>query len=217
MMPQEKDQSAISLHRVSFWYPSAGASQSVLRDISLDVRFGEILRLDGRNGSGKTTLLKLITGDLKPTIGTRTMNRPSLRTTYLDQNALRFIADSLTLREQLMVGAHKSAHAFSRPSGSDSSAAVSRLFTQFAVGIESRLDDFTAHLSEGQRQVIALIATLASDPDVIALDEFTSFLDVDSQKSAASLVGRCAAAGKAVVLISHGDTHVTPDRTVRLP
>jgi len=97
-------------------------------------------------------------------------------------------------------------------SPSDAAAARSKL-AEFDIGLSGRLDEFVGHLSGGQRQVVALLSTLASGAGVICLDEFTSSMDERSARVAGHLIDAARQETEtAIVLVSHSTPDCLVDR-----
>jgi ABC-type Mn2+/Zn2+ transport system ATPase subunit len=191
--------SLIRLVNGGFRYPST--NKWIFRGLDFSVDAGEAVRLVGRNGSGKTTLLKVLCGILPLTEG-QIHKQPRTCPAYMDQFAGEMLANDLTIAEQLkMATTHVNGVA---PPGSE-------LLTQFDVGLQNRTNEFIGHLSGGQRQVVALISTLAAGANLLCLDEFTSSMDNHATAVANGLLQHAqTTTGTASVLVSHSSigTHV---------
>ena len=154
----------------------------VLDEVHLRLGLGDYVGVVGPNGAGKTTLLKALTGILGPLSGTVKVPRhPSGR-------PLRFgyVAQSNTLDENYPVSALDvtlmGRIAFVgpfRPFRPDDHAAALNALER--VGMDHRADWPFRELSRGQQQRVLLARALASDPDVLCLDEPTNFLDPGAQ------------------------------------
>lgn len=158
--------SVISLANVSNW---------ILKDISLEIKKGEIFALVGPSGAGKTTLLQVIAG-LAPYEGKVYSGTKSLegvppykrRVGYLFQDLLLF--PHLTLEENLLI-------AMSREPGRKRNRREKAAELLDLVGIGSLAKRFSNELSGGEKQRAALARALASSPDILLLDEPFSSLD----------------------------------------
>jgi iron(III) transport system ATP-binding protein len=155
-------------------------AESVIEDLSLDVREGEILTLLGPSGCGKTTTLRLIAG----------LERLDAGTIRLDGSVVSgpdgFVAPEqrgvgvvfqefalfphMTARENVAFGLHEW-------DAAEREARVDYLLD--LVGLEAQGDSRPDELSGGQQQRVALARSLAPEPDVLLLDEPFSNLDVD--------------------------------------
>jgi putative ABC transport system ATP-binding protein len=193
----------IELVDVEYTYPSAYKSSPVLKGVNLIINAEEVIRVTGRNGTGKTTLLKVIANKLVPTHGIR-RERKSLRVIYLDQNASEFLGDALTVREQIVVGLGRELHTFESSREGLSRKKILKEVIDYGVGLESKLDSFTAELSGGQRQIVALLSVLLGDAEVLLLDEFTAAMDSDSTRISNEMIRRAVKDKKvSVVFINH--------------
>lgn len=193
-----------SARNCSYRFP--GTDHWAFRSVDFDIAKGEVVLLRGRNGSGKSTLLKLICGMLEPTEGQRNINS-DVRPIYMDQSANDMLAPQLTVLEQL--------RAFRVESSSPKSIGGS--LHEFGLGLEMRLEEFVGHLSGGQRQIIALLATIEAGANLLCLDEFLSALDMQSANVVTKLIERFVSTGEiSVVAVSHSPVGLRVDREVCL-
>ncbi len=174
-----------------------------LRDASLRVGRGEIVALMGANGAGKSTFVKILTGALKPDTGhvkihgrdTRVASpaearRSGLVPVYQEPSLIPdlHVADNLRLGNTPV---DKFRH-WMRELG-------------FA---DLRLDDVAGRLPLATLRIVDLARALASDPDVLLLDEMTAALPTDLVKRVLKVVRQQADDGRAVVYISHRFTEI---------
>ena len=196
----------VLLSDVSFWYPSDSDGRDVLRGLSLSVSRGDVVSVRGRNGTGKTTLLKVLGGLLQPTRGCARVE-PGMRALYLDQNAADFVAPALTVKEQLLVGIGERLKPFDRGYREGILGQLHDLLDPYALGLAGRLDSFTAQLSGGQRQVIALLCGLLADTDLLLLDEYASYMDKTTLAVSSKLLADVVNSGRvAAVIVDHTGT-----------
>lgn len=162
----------VKVDHVSFRY----SGETVLDDVSLEVKKGDFLGVIGPNGSGKTTLLRLMLGLLRPTQGEIYLFGRSLadfsdwrRIGYVPQKAGAVASTTrfpVTVKETIaMEGA--------------SGAAIDRALS--AVGMADHRNKLLAELSGGQQQRVFIARALASKPELLILDEPTVGVDVESQ------------------------------------
>jgi len=146
----------------------------VLQGVSLKVEKGEIVTLLGRNGAGKTTTLRAIMGLTKPTSGkilfknvdiTRlpTFKIAKLGIGYVPQG--RHLFTRLTVLENLKTG-------FKGKLDKDT---ISDIFKLFPV-LKERLSQVAGTLSGGEQQMLAIARALATNPDLLLMDEPTTGL-----------------------------------------
>ena len=194
---------AISVANVSFAYDE----QPVLKDVSLSVGEGEFLGLIGPNGSGKTTLLKIMLGLQTPDSGTvelfgepATSFKAGTRLGYVSQQSSRADATMpVTVREVVTMGRY--AHAGLRPLRAADRRAVDDALER--VGITALEDRRINRLSGGQKQRAYIARALASEADLLALDEPTVGVDADSAERFYDLLDELNDDGMTVVLIDH--------------
>jgi urea transport system ATP-binding protein len=153
-------------------FVSYGETQ-ILRDLSMEVRGGEMVCLMGRNGVGKTTLLKSIMGLLRPRSGRITLNGRDITSSSPDVRARagigyvpqgREIFPQLSVLENLQVG-------MLNVRGSHQPL-LDEVFGYFP-GLESMLDRKGGFLSGGQQQQLAIARALVMQPKLLILDEPT--------------------------------------------
>ncbi len=177
-----------------------------VKDVSLELRPGEVTVLMGRSGSGKTTLLHMLSGLLTPTEGRVFLGDTDLYA--LDDRSLsrlrnerlgvvpqgRSAIDSLTVLENVLLPGLMYG-------GGDREAALRWMD---ALGIRDLANARPGELSGGELRRMAIARALARDPEALLADEPTGDLD-DENTARVLTVLRDAAKerGKAVLLVSH--------------
>lgn len=168
-----------------------------LWDVDLDARSGDLVAVHGANGSGKTTLLGIIAGLIAPTRGTVvwTTDAPGTRPRVGLLGHASHLFDELTAIENVALAA--------RLARTDEAFAIDLLGR---VGVAPWGARRVGGLSAGTRRRVGLARVLATDPDVLLIDEPFAVLD----RSAADLVGQALTEvrneGTAVVIATHDDT-----------
>ena len=135
---------------------------TVLHNVDLSLKAGEIVTIVGPNGSGKSTLLRVLIGALKPTKG-KVTRKDGLRIGYVPQKLHIDPTMPMTVRRFLDL-----------PTPVSDDDAVHALFTSGAQGVHSQQ---MASLSGGQFQRVLLARAILGRPDVLMLDEATQGLD----------------------------------------
>jgi branched-chain amino acid transport system ATP-binding protein len=154
---------------------SYGEAQA-LKDISLEIRQGEIVTLIGANGAGKTTILACITGLIKSKTGIISFNGQDL--CKLEPEAIvglgislvpedRGLFGPLTVHENLTLGAYLR---FKKEKKAIIHEDLARVFELFPI-LKSRLKQTVATLSGGQQQMVAIGKALMAKPRILLLDE----------------------------------------------
>ncbi|WP_435365706.1 ABC transporter ATP-binding protein [Haloarchaeobius sp. DYHT-AS-18] len=147
----------------------------VLRGVSLTVDEGETVALVGRNGAGKTTTFRCIMGLVTPTGGTIRLRGEDVTTAPTHERPSRGVAIApedrrlfghLSVRDNLQM-AHWGAGERSSYSFDEAVSQVTEIFPEMT----EFLDRPAAQLSGGQQKMVAIGRTIASDPDLILLDE----------------------------------------------
>ncbi|MFI5048140.1 MAG: metal ABC transporter ATP-binding protein [Acidimicrobiia bacterium] len=182
--------------------------EPVLAGVSLAVRAGEFAALAGPNGSGKSTLLRILLGLLEPTAGTVSVFggppaelRARWRVGYVPQR-LR-IAPGLpaTVLEVVRTGRLPKQGWWRRARAADREAVDHALES---VALTDLRDRRLAELSGGQQQRALIAKALASEPELLVLDEPVAGVDLDAQGLFRdSLVHLVREHGAAVLLVSH--------------
>jgi energy-coupling factor transport system ATP-binding protein len=169
----------------------------VLDRCSLEVRRGEVVALTGPNGAGKTTLALIAAGLLEPDAGVATHARAA----YLPQDPGRHLVTERVLDEVAL--------------GSDPERARAVLGQ---LGLAGRLERHPRDLSSGERERLALATVLATDPELLVLDEPTRGVDPERKLELARLL-RAEAPGRGTLVVTHDLSWAAEvaDRVVELP
>lgn len=181
---------------------------SVLNDICLEVRSGEILAVLGENGSGKTTLLRAVQGILPQYTGTirvngialaglNTRSRAALVTTMAQELPAE---EGLTGMDRIEMGFFPVKGLFGRLTDAERQS-IRNMAQEF--GILSLLERDLAAMSTGERQMISLLRAAVQDTPLLLLDEPASALDFNRTEQLFSMIHRFAEHGKAIVIVLH--------------
>jgi energy-coupling factor transporter ATP-binding protein EcfA2 len=177
----DTDETICRMEGVGYAYRPA---TPVLENVSLEIRRGEVVALAGPNGSGKTTLAKLACGLLEAQAG-RVERRG--RASYLSQDPGRYVVCERA-EDEVALGI-----------GGDLSRARHWLDELGLGGSERR---HPRDLSSGERERLGLAAVLATEPDLLVLDEPTRGVDPGRKRELGGLL-RAGASGRATLLVSH--------------
>jgi ABC-2 type transport system ATP-binding protein len=173
-------------------------SMRALDGLDLEVRAGEVVGYLGPNGAGKTTTIRLLLGMLRPTSGSAEIFGLDVRKdTVAAHRRLAYVGGETSLWPSL-TGA-ETLHLLARVQGRTDPAYRDELTERFAFDPSKKVRSY----SKGNRQKLALIAGLASRPDLLLLDEPTSGLDPLMEREFRRCVLEAKAAGQAVFLSSH--------------
>jgi NitT/TauT family transport system ATP-binding protein len=155
------------------------APHRVLADLSVDVPIGQFVAVIGASGCGKTTMLNLVSGLLKPTSGDVAVLGHPPRAGRADVGYM-FARDALlpwrTARQNVELGMELHRH-----SRRERRARAGQLLDR--VHLSGAADRYPAELSQGMRQRVALARTLATDPDLLLMDEPFAALDAQTRSA----------------------------------
>lgn len=189
--------SLISVRNLKVCY----GANTVLKQVNLDVKSGEIVTIVGPNGSGKTSLLRAIIGAAAPAEGSITL-KAGLRIGYVPQK--------LHIDPTLPITVERFMQLTERLTRQACVDALDR------AGASSLLKRQMSQLSGGQFQRVLLARALINQPDILLLDEATQGLD---QRGSAEFYRQietvCRDSGCAVLMISH-ELHVVMSASDRV-
>ena len=164
--------------------------QLLLDDISLSIASGTVTMVLGHNGAGKTLLLSALHGLIMPQRGTVT-------------GPARQKQKMVFQKPVLLRRSARDYFEFLCP-GLDNDT-VQNLFQKAQLG--SRMNTPARQLSGGEAQKLALIGALASQPDLLFLDEPTAHLDFESIGFIEAQIVAARKSGTSIVMTSHNRTH----------
>ncbi len=175
----------------------------VLDDVSFDIDDKAFLAVIGPNGGGKTTLLKLLMGLLKPNQGSiRVFDHPpgkiSHRIGYVPQDVAAARSFPISVMDVVLMGRLRM-HGHSRMSENDREAARVALGELEMLEYRNRRID---ELSGGQRERVFIARALATDPNILILDEPTTGLDSTGRADLYALLKKINQT-KTIVMASH--------------
>jgi ABC-2 type transport system ATP-binding protein len=203
---------ALRVDGVTKRFGSGPAAVTAVDDVSFAIERGSVVGLLGPNGAGKTTLIKCILGMVLPDEGTVSVHghdvytRP--RAAYAHVDAMLEGARNdywrLTVRENLRY--------FATISGVDPNSVErrhDRLLDQ--LDLIEKADEPVRKLSRGMKQKVSLASVLATESDIVFLDEPTLGLDVESSLTLRRELRRIVEARALTVVLSSHDMDVIED------
>ncbi|MBQ1565673.1 MAG: ATP-binding cassette domain-containing protein [Clostridia bacterium] len=183
------------LSDVSLAYHTVAGETTAIHHLNLTVYEGEFLAIVGPSGCGKTTVLSLIMGLLSPTAGSVRCAKENLRLGYMLQRD--HLLDHRTVEKNVLLGLEVQ-HRLTE----ESRARAMNLLDTYGLG---EFKSFRSQqLSGGMRQKVALIRTLALEPDLLLLDEPFSALDYQTRLNLSDEVYRIIRKEhKSAILVTH--------------
>ena len=190
-------------------------------DLNFELRAREILAVIGPNGAGKTTLFNLLSGVLPATEGNITLQgqdltrMPQARIARLGM-ARTFqhvrLRPEMTVIENVALGVHRLGHkgaltAILRLDRAEEDRLFRIAQTQLArVGLSEFAEISAGDLPQGRQRIVEIARALASDPDVLLLDEPAAGLRFGEKQQLATLIRQLQADGLTVMIVEHDMT-----------
>lgn len=205
--------STIELRNVSFAFDDA--STPTINNLSLSIKRGERVGIQGTSGIGKTTLFNLILGLYHPTSGKIVVDGVELTDTNIRkwQNSVGYVSQSVfitegTIAENIAFGIEPDSIDYIRLNKALEHADLKDFTDSLEHGINTRIGEQGSRLSGGQRQRIGIARALYKGCDVLLFDEATSSLDNTTEQNINSAIERLSAENRAltIVIIAHRDS-----------
>lgn len=178
-----------------------------LNNVSVKLAQGEILGLIGPNGAGKTTLFNIIAGALQPNTGNVLFKGEDITKKRPDQRCHAGIArtfqivqsfDSLNLVENVAVGSY-----FGKKSSEFSSTKEKAKEILKFVGLDNIMYSEAINLSYGNRKKLELARALATEPEVLLLDEVIGGLTPTEANEVIEIINNIRDRGISIIMIEH--------------
>lgn len=174
----------VQFDNVSFAY---FGKRTVLSEINLDVKAGEVIALLGTTGSGKSTVMNLIPRFYDPSSGTITIDGVDIRSVTL--NSLRDQIGIVLQETTLFASTLRENIAFGSPNATDEdviaaaqAAQAHDFITKTKDGYDTEVGERGITLSGGQKQRVAIARALLKNPRVLLLDDATSSVDTETER-----------------------------------
>ncbi len=189
------------------WFSYDGGDDFVLKNISFELRVGQRAALAGVTGGGKSTIISLLLRFYDPQKGRITVDGIDIRDIPKSKLRRRF---ALVLQDIfLFPGDIKSNIALESKEissekimGAASVVDADRFIRRLPEGYDSEISEKGANFSRGERQLLSFARALAADPDVLILDEATSSVDPDTERTIQESLKKLVA-GRTSLIIAH--------------
>ena len=208
-------QSTIELRNVTFTFDDA--SKPTIENLSLTIKKGERIGIQGASGIGKTTLFNLMLGLYKPTSGSILIDNTPLSAENIRkwQNAVGYVSQSVfitegTIAQNIAFGCRHDEIDMQRIKEVIESADLKEFVDGLESGIDTRIGEQGSRLSGGQRQRIGIARALYKGCDVLLFDEATSSLDNHTEHNINQSIEQLSAQNKSltIVIIAHRDSSI---------
>ena len=173
--------------------------KTVIKDLSFDVKKGEIFGLLGSNGSGKTTTVRALLGFYHPTAGDVLVDgkvynpeNSTIRIGYLPEE--RGLYRKETVLDTMVY--------FGELNGLKDPVEWSKKYLK-CVGLEEKANERIEKLSGGQQQKVQLGVTIMGDPQLLILDEPTKGFDPMNRRLLMEIIEEHHKKGAAIIMITH--------------
>jgi iron complex transport system ATP-binding protein len=180
-------------------------SREILKDVSFELRRGDLIALLGPNGSGKSTILRTLFGLLRPVNGVVYLDGKAVHSMQIQDVAkiLGYLPQensgtNLKVMDVVLLG--RTPYIGLTPSNEDLKIALEALEL---VGLKGFEDRHFSELSGGEKQKVILARIFCQQTDFLLLDEPTSHLDIRSQVEVMNIVKRMVEGGKAAIVAMH--------------
>lgn len=194
------DKCLIRLENVSKLYHTRTDEILAIRNIDIVIKKGEFVSLVGPSGCGKSTILSMISGLFPPTEGrilidNQLVTGPSRKIGYMLQQD--YLLNWRTIEKNIYLGLE-----IQQRLNNDTKEYALSLLEE--MGLSSSAKAHPNQLSGGMRQRVALVRTLATDPDILLLDEPFSALDYQTKLKLENLVVKTIRKHKkTTILVTH--------------
>ena len=215
---------SIELRNLSFRFDDN--ANDTLHNLSLTIRKGEKVGINGESGVGKTTLLNILLGLYVPSQGGVYIDGKELQGGLLRrwQNSIGYVSQSTfltdsTILSNIALGCNEKDVDMAQVEKCIEAASLSEFVASLPKGIHTRIGECGALLSGGQRQRIGIARALYKRANILFFDEATSSLDSATEQSINRAIESLSASNKelTIVVVAHRDSSLDYcDRIVTL-
>ncbi len=206
---KRKMDSIIELKNITIGYRDKKKDSHVAKNLSAELKQGQLACLLGANGKGKSTLMKTMCGFLHPFTGEIFLNGKNI--SQMDERAMasqiaivltdRLIVPNATVFELVSYGRSPFTGFLGKLKKTDLDAVHRALEL---CGIAHKKNEMLTNLSDGERQKATIAKALAQDTPFILLDEPTAFLDLPARVEVMHLLRNLASnTGKSILMSTH--------------
>ncbi len=180
---------------------------TVLKDISTEIKKGEVVSIIGPSGTGKSTFLRCLNLLDQPSGGAITIDGENVLDKKTDVAKIRqkmnMVFQSFNLFSHLSVLENLTLAPIKLKGLSKEAAEAKSMELLRLVGLAEKADNYPDELSGGQKQRVAIARCLAMEPEIILFDEPTSALDPTMVSEVLSVIRRLAKEGMTMAIVTH--------------
>jgi len=204
---------AIQANHLGKWFGEGEARTAALRDVTVELYFGEMVYVVGPSGSGKTTLLSVLSGILRPDEGTVISEGADLWSLTSDQlasfrlNKIGFAFQDYHLFPRLTTAENVAIPLFLKHSDWDHAIQEAMTYLDI-VGLKDRANLPPVKLSGGEQQRVAIARAIVTQPEFLIMDEPTASLDGETGRSIVRFVKEKILNEKRCILIVTHDSRI---------
>jgi putative ABC transport system ATP-binding protein len=205
---------AIKATGVVKWFGQGEARTEAVKEVTLEINFGEMLYIVGPSGSGKTTLLSILSGILKPDAGSVSVEGADIWKLSSDKladfrlNKIGFVFQDYHLFPRLTTAENVAIPLILKRMDWNSAIAQAKKYLEI-VGLKGRGDLPPVKLSGGEQQRVAIARAIAGKPDILIMDEPTASLDGDTGQAVVRFVKENVLNQKSCILIVTHDDRIS--------
>ena len=191
-------QDLISIKKLSKTYSNG---LNALKDVSLDIKKGEILAMLGPNGAGKTTLISIICGIVTPSSGNVNVDGFDIIKNYREtRSKIGLVPQELTL-ENFETVFNNVSYTRGLYGKSPNPKYIEKILRDLFLW--DKKDDLLRQLSGGMRRRVLIAKALSHEPSILFLDEPTAGVDVELRKEMWKTVEKLREKGVTIILTTH--------------
>jgi len=198
-----QDKPIIICRNINKWY----GALHVLKDVSLEVKRGEVIVIIGPSGSGKSTFIRTINALEEIQNGEIIVNDITLSDNISDIEAIRketgMVFQQFNLFPHMTILENITLAPIWVRKWAKSKAEKIALELLERVGIHDQAKKYPGQLSGGQQQRVAIARTLAMQPEIVLFDEPTSALDPEMIKEVLDVMKTLAKSDKTLIVVTH--------------
>ncbi len=203
-----KFEQSLTLKNIYYNYPKS--DKTIIKNLNLNIKKGELIGFIGGSGSGKTTLLNIILGFIYPYSGKILVDDQIITKDNISnfQKNIGLVQQDIfikngTLKENIAFGEAVKNIDETKLRNAIKDAMLTELINSNEEGDEMILGENGANLSGGQKQRIGIARALYKEASIVIFDEATSALDMDTENAITTTINNLSKLNKTIILVAH--------------